>query len=99
MPGAFSRTVGAKADVRALRNHDPNVLLGRTASGTLKLHEDSRGLYAEFTPPDTAMVRDMVLAPIERGDLSAWSFGFTLGEGGQRWRQENGMDVRELTSL
>ena len=46
-PGAFKKTI-QEADVRALWNHDPNFVLGRTKSGTLKLQEDDKGLAIEY---------------------------------------------------
>ena len=75
MPGAFTRTLSDGADVRALFNHDPNFILGRTPE-TLILSEDTIGLAVEIRPPDTATVRDLVLAPMRRGDLRQMSFGF-----------------------
>lgn len=74
-PGAFTRAI-TEDDVRALFNHDANLILGRNISGTLKLMEDSRGLAFEITPPDTQAGRDIVTS-IERGDISQNSFGFT----------------------
>jgi phage head maturation protease len=41
-PGAFADVLGS--DVRALLNHDPNEVLGRTKSGTLRLFDEQRGL-------------------------------------------------------
>ena len=49
-PGAFDGVLGN--DVRALWNHNPEKVLGRTASGTLKIWADERGLGYEATPPD-----------------------------------------------
>ena len=98
-PGAFTGTLANKDNVVALFNHDNNILLGRTSAGTLRLQQDKRGLFAQVDVPDTATVRDLVLEPIRRGDLNAWSFGFTINEGGQRWLQVDGEDIRELTSL
>ncbi|HCN9169717.1 TPA: HK97 family phage prohead protease, partial [Escherichia coli] len=40
-PGAFDDVLGD--DVRALFNHDPNFILGRSAAGTLNLSVDERG--------------------------------------------------------
>ena len=40
-------------DVRALFNHNPDLIMGRTKAGTLKLSVDERGLKYNFTAPDT----------------------------------------------
>ena len=66
-PGAFDDVLGD--DVLALFNHDANFVLGRTRSSTLALSIDAEGLRYEITPPDTQTVRDLVLAPLSRGDL------------------------------
>lgn len=76
-PGAFKDAIG-KSDVRSLFNHDPNFVLGRVKSGTLVLKEDKNGLLMTTNPPDTQLIRDMVLTPIERGDIDQQSFGFTI---------------------
>ena len=76
-PGAFADTLAAGDDVRALFNHDPNIILGRTKSGTLRLAEDDTGLYVEIDPPDTEQARALV-AGIERGDVDQMSFGFAV---------------------
>src|SRR5437764_788576 len=67
-PGAFAEAIG-KDDVRALFNHDPNFVLGRSAAKTLRLAEDMRGLAIEIDAPETPTIRDLVLAPIARGDV------------------------------
>jgi len=66
------------SDTRALFNHDPNYILGRQSNGTLTLTEDKKGLHMSVQPPDTQLVRDMILTPIERGDINQQSFGFTV---------------------
>ena len=76
-PGAFKKALKT-SDVRALFNHDSNIILGRNTAGTLELKEDKTGLFMSVTPPDTQLVRDMVLSPIERGDITQQSFGFTV---------------------
>jgi HK97 family phage prohead protease len=74
-PGAFSRTLAEKADVRALVDHDPSKIIGRTKSRTLKLDENSKGLKVEIKPADTQAGRD-ILKSVERGDVDQMSFGF-----------------------
>jgi HK97 family phage prohead protease len=77
-PGAFASAIDGTDDVRALFNHDSNYILGRNRSKTLRLKEDARGLAIEIDAPDTQTIRDLVLAPIERGDVSQMSFGFSV---------------------
>lgn len=74
-PGAFAKTIRDGSDVRALWNHNPDYVLGRTKSGTLRLREDGHGLAIEIDPPDTTWARDLV-ETIRRGDVDQMSFGF-----------------------
>ncbi|MBD2799576.1 HK97 family phage prohead protease, partial [Xenorhabdus sp. M] len=67
-PNAFNASLATGADIRALYEHDPINLLGRTTSGTLQLAEDATGLRFELTPPDTQVGHD-VLMLVERGDI------------------------------
>lgn len=95
-PGAFAKTIQG-ADIRALWNHDANIVLGRNKSGTLRLSEDSAGLAYEVDAPDTQLVRDMVLAPIARGDVNQCSFGFfTVSD---KWAKVDGEWVRTLLEV
>ena len=74
-PGAFAGVLDA--DVRALLNHDPNVVLGRTKSGTLRLADDARGLRFELDLPDN---RADLREAVSRGDLDGASFRFVVGD-------------------
>ncbi|WP_016854783.1 HK97 family phage prohead protease [Halomonas smyrnensis] len=95
-PGAFDDVLGD--DVRALFNHDANFVLGRTRSQTLELSVDAEGLRYEITPPDTQSVRDLVLAPLSRGDITGSSFAFRVAPDGDEWREEDdGLIVRTIT--
>ncbi|MCO7225768.1 HK97 family phage prohead protease [Pleionea sp. CnH1-48] len=85
-------------DVRALFNHDQNFVLGRSQSGTLKLSVDETGLHYEITPPDTQTVRDLVLEPMARGDISQSSFAFTVED--DDWREDDeGRIVRTIKKV
>jgi len=74
-PGAFSGVLGG--DTRALVNHNSDLLLGRTLSGTLALSEDALGLRYEIRPPDTQYARDLMVS-LKRGDLDQSSFAFQV---------------------
>ena len=95
-PGAFDDT--DMTDVRALFNHDPNFVLGRTTNGTLKLETDERGLKYTITPPATQTIRDLVIEPMKRGDITQSSFGFTISA--DSWEEEDGdMPTRVIRSV
>lgn len=81
-PGALDST--DISDVRALFNHDPDNLLGRTTSKTLRLTRASDGLHFECDPPDTQMANDL-REMIQRGDVTGCSFAFTVKRGGTSW--------------
>ncbi|KKK80722.1 hypothetical protein LCGC14_2820640 [marine sediment metagenome] len=82
MPGAFAKALNT-CDVRALVNHNPDALLGRTKSGTLRLSENKQGLQFEIDLPDTQAARD-TRESIKRGDMTGCSFSFSIKPGGDR---------------
>jgi len=94
-PGAFANSF-ARSDTFALKNHDENLILGRTANKTLLLHEDQRGLFMEAMPPDTQAARDAVIE-IRSGLLTGQSFTFTVMN--DSWRTEGGIEVREIIEI
>ena len=81
--GAFSAALG-RDDVRALFNHDPNFVLGRTSAGTLRLSQDERGLKYEINPPAATWATDL-RESIKRGDIKESSFAFCIHQ--ERWVQ------------
>lgn len=85
-PGAFTRAI-AEDDIRGLKNHDPNLLLGRNTAGTMKLFVDEVGLRYEIAPPNTQTGRDTV-EEVRRGDLTGSSFSFIIPEGGDEWSEQ-----------
>ena len=83
--GAFSDSLKSRNDVKLLWNHDTSTVLGSTRAGTLRLIEDERGLLVEADLPDTQAGRDAATL-IQRGDVTAFSFGFRIPAGGDVWR-------------
>ena len=97
-PGAFAESI-MKDDIRALFNHNPNYVLGRSNSKTktLRLGEDEKGLAIEIDPPDTQFAKDLTIS-MERGDIDQMSFGFRVIK--ESWEsRENGLDVRTLEKV
>ncbi len=96
-PGFFRAALRKSPDVRLLFNHDPNYVMARTASQTLDLREDQRGLHV-FAAVDKRIswTKDLRTSML-RGDIDQMSFAFTIGEGGDDWAvAEDGTVVRTL---
>lgn len=100
LPGCFTEAIKT-SDVRCLINHDPDKLLGRNISGTLRLLEDSIGLRFENDVPDTSIARDVQIS-MQRGDMTQCSFGFRVSKNGDVYRKDpdvpNGY-IREIRNV
>lgn len=103
-PGAFTRSLKEKRDVKALFNHDANYILGRSKNGTLTMSQDEKGLAwrCELNPAMQSH-RDLH-ASVTRMDVDECSFAFTVNKDGQVWAEralENGgMQItRTLTDV
>lgn len=62
-------------DVKALVNHNSDIVLGSTEGGTLKLKQDDHGLRFDLDLPDTTGGRDIAVS-VERRDVTGMSFRF-----------------------
>jgi HK97 family phage prohead protease len=90
-------------DVRHLINHDANLVLGRTTSGTTRLERDDQGVRVLTDLPDTSYARDLEVS-IERGDVSQMSFGFRVvprsdGTPGDSWDFNTKPATRHLRAI
>jgi len=83
-PGAFKRSINSRNDIKLLWNHNTDMVLGSTRAGTLTLKEDEVGLRVMALLPDTSFGRDAKVS-ISRGDVTGFSFGFTVPAGGDSW--------------
>lgn len=84
-PGAVTDALKT-SDVRCLFNHDANLVLGRTKSGTLTLRDSPVALEYDCLAPDTQVASDLI-ALLDRGDVDQSSFAFTIAE--DRWTFSN----------
>lgn len=89
--GAFTDSING--DVRALYNHNTDIVLGRTSAGTLELRDTDEGLWGriKINQDDTDAMN--AYARIQRGDLSGCSFGFDIPEGGEDAEVKENGDV------
>lgn len=94
-PGAFDRVVSL-ADTRLLINHDPNLLMGRTSNGTLKLSADAVGLHFEGVPPTTDLTAHYAEL-IRRGDMDGCSFSCDVDIDQWDWSGET--PIRTIQSV
>lgn len=97
-PGAFARSLRQAGAILALYDHEQRSVLGRVSAGTLRLHEDGRGLAFELDLPDTTVGRDLAVL-VQRGDVAGCSFGFVVPEGGDAWIGQDRKPLRELRSV
>jgi HK97 family phage prohead protease len=93
--GAFERILSTNPDTVCLVQHNPNLILGRTTSGTLRLRSDFTGLHFECDVPNTQAGRD-THESVARGDIDECSFGFVLDSGMDEWSEDNLGPVRTL---
>ena len=85
-PGAFDESVSD--DVRALYNHNTDIVLGRTSAGTMEIKQDSHGLWGRIrinTNDGDAM---NAYARIARGDITGCSFGFDIAAQETDYRED-----------
>ncbi len=95
LQGAFDDVLSD--DVRCLINHDPRLILGRTASGTLEIWQDQKGLKYRYSTPDRSYAKDLEDA-IKTGDVSQSSFQFKTKE--SIWiEQEGDLDLRQIKKV
>lgn len=71
-PGAFQRAIDRAQNIWLAVDHGPEAYAS-TKAGTLTLHEDGVGLYA-----DALIAEPFLVQSARRGEIRGWSFGFTV---------------------
>ena len=75
-PGAFRNSI--HQDVRALYNHNDDLVLGRVSAGTFSLEDRSDGLWGTIKVNRNDSDAMNAYARVQRGDVSGCSFGFNI---------------------
>ena len=99
LPGAFDEVLQKRKNpVFALFNHSKDHVLGSTASGTLSLRADEKGLFFEVDMPDTSLGRDLATL-VRRGDVTGASFAFSVDPKNEERSTEGKTPVRTIRSV
>lgn len=96
-PAAVDRTLRANTSVKALWNHNSDLVLGNTRAGTLALRKGSMGLQMELRPPAWAGPQ---VESVQRGDVDGMSFAFGVAEDGEEFGEgDDGIPVRYIRDM
>jgi len=91
-PGAFTRTLDSRNEVKMFVNHDTSRVLATTRSGSLRLSEDAFGLRVEADLPPTTDGKDLSIL-MQRKIVDSMSFGFSVPHGGDEWSEDSSTRV------
>jgi uncharacterized protein len=100
MPEAINGVI-ERSDVLALMNHDMSKgVLARCTNGkgSMSLKVTDRGVLYSFSAPKYNLGNEL-LEGVERGDIRASSFAFTVADGGQNWVKNGDMYERVITQF
>lgn len=84
--GAFDETL--ENDIRALINHNTEMVLGRTKSGTLEIRLDEKGVWCRIVINENDIDAMNLYARVQRGDVDQCSFGFNILEEETEFRDD-----------
>ena len=85
--------VQSLSDVRALYNHNHDLVLGSTLNDTLTLEKDERGIKGVITINEKDSDAVNAYERIKRGDVKGCSFGFELLEETYREMDDGSMEA------
>ena len=74
-PGCFTNALKRGDETIFTMNHDPNLIMGRTRNGTLRLRQSDQGLEFSADLPDTQAAKDLWTL-VAGGTISECSFSF-----------------------
>lgn len=74
-PNALDRSI-RENDIRALFNHNSDIVLGRNTAKTAEFTADEKGLFGRIKINKSDSQAMDIYARVQRGDISGCSFGF-----------------------
>lgn len=95
--GAFNEAMKSD-EIYGLKNHNEDLVLGRTKSKTLSLSEDDVGLGFVIDPPNTTYANDLIVS-MERGDMDKCSFAFVVDIESVKWYKKDGILIRDISKM
>lgn len=96
--GAFDKTLADGHNIYAMYNHNSDMILGSTRSGSLKLNTDNIGLHFELRINPNISYASDIAELVKSGDLEGCSFGFWVTD--DEWtRTEDKIDLRIIKEL
>lgn len=96
-PGAFTKTLSESKGIKALRNHNTDVVLASVSGGTLDLAEDDKGLPVELRMDPLNTDHRNTYQSVKRGDITKMSFAFTPIK--STWSIDESADIPDLREL
>jgi len=72
-------------EMKSFFNHDPNYTLASLRNKTVSISISESSCDYDIIAPDGPMIKELVLAPIIRGDVTGSSFMFDIAEDGDEW--------------
>ena len=96
--GAFDKTLADGHNIYAMYNHNADMILGSTRSGSLKLNVDNIGLHFELRINPNISYASDIAELVKSGDLEGCSFGFWVTD--DEWTYtEDKIDLRIIKEL
>lgn len=96
--GAFDKTLSDGHNIYAMYNHDSNMILGSTRSGSLKLNADDVGLHFELRiNPNISYAKDLYEL-VRSGDIAGCSFGFYVLDDSWSYTEDK-IDLRTVKEV
>ncbi|WP_415325730.1 HK97 family phage prohead protease [Clostridium perfringens] len=98
LPGAFDKTLADGHNIYAMYNHNADMILGSTKSGSLKLNTDEVGLHFELKINSNISYANDLYELVSNGDIDGCSFGFYVLD--DEWTYtEDKVDLRKVKEV